>query len=81
MTDQTAQHHLRIYRLKLSMAEKGTTRPSAAALKCFRRFVTALEALDVNAPVRFATTQDSERFTDVRSGLLLADVPLKDNDV
>ena len=48
MSDQAAQHYLRIYCLKLSVAEQGTTRPSATALEFFRRFVAALEALDVN---------------------------------
>ena len=81
MTDHSAQHYLRIYRLKLSMAEHGTTRPSSAGLEFFRRFVAALETLDVNAPVRLETTQGTARFTDVRSGLLLAEVPLKDDNV
>jgi hypothetical protein len=62
------------------MAENGTTRPSAAALEFFRRFVTALEALEVNAPVRLETAQGAARFTDARSGLLLAELPLKDDD-
>jgi hypothetical protein len=63
------------------MAEKGTTRPSAAALEFFRHFVTALEALDLNASVRLETAQGAARCTDVRSGLLLAEVPLEDKDV
>jgi hypothetical protein len=37
-------------------------------------------ALDVNAPVRLETTQGLARFTDARSGLLLAELPLKDGD-
>ena len=81
MTNQTAQHYLRIYRLKLSMAAHGTTRPSAAALEFFRRFVAALEALDVNAPVRLEKTEGAARFTDARSGLLLAKTPLKGADL
>jgi hypothetical protein len=81
MTDQTAQHYLRIYRLELSMAENGTTRPSAAALDFLRRFGAALEALDVSTPVRLETTQRAARFTDARSGLLLAEVPRKDDGV
>jgi hypothetical protein len=81
MTDQTAQHYLQIYRLKLSMAKDDTTRPSAGALEFFRRFVAALEALDVNAPVRLETTQWAARFTDARSGLLLAEMPLTDDHV
>ena len=62
------------------MAEHGTTPQSAAALEFFRRFVAALEALDINAPVRLETTQGAARFTDARSGLLLAELPLNDDD-
>ena len=80
MTNQTAQHYLRIYRLKLPMAEHGTTRPSAAGLEFFRRFVAALERLDVNAPVRLETTEGTARFTEAQSGVLLAELQLKDDD-
>jgi hypothetical protein len=81
MTDQTAQHYLRIYRLKLAMAEDGTTRPSAAGLEFFKRLVAALEGLDPNAPVRLENPRGTWRFTDARSGLLLAEVPPKDDDL
>lgn len=79
MKDLLAQHYLRIYRLKSTMAERGTTRPSAEALESFRHFVVALEALDVNAPVRLETTQGAARFTDARSGLLLAEMHFEDD--
>jgi len=77
MKDQPANHYWRIYRAKLAMAENGTIRPTAAAVAFFRRFVAALEALDVNAPVRLDTTQAAARFTDGRSGVLLAEMQLK----
>jgi hypothetical protein len=79
MKDHPADHYLRIYRVKLAMAEDGTLRPTATALAFFRRFVAALEALDVNAPVRLETTQATARFTDARSGMLLAEMRLKDD--
>jgi hypothetical protein len=79
MKDQPADHYLRIYRVKLAMAEDGTIQPTAATLAFFRRFVAALEALDVNAPVRLETTQAAARFTDARSGMLLAEMQLKDH--
>jgi hypothetical protein len=62
MKDHPADHYLRIYRVKLAMAEDGTLRPTATALAFFRRFVAALEALDVNAPVRLETMQAAARF-------------------
>jgi hypothetical protein len=79
MKDQPAQHYLRIYRFKIAMAEHGTTQPNGAALEFVRRLVAALEALDVNAPVRLETTEGAARSTEPRSGLLLAE--LKDNDL
>jgi hypothetical protein len=79
LRDQTAQHYLRLYRLKLGMAEAGTTRPSAAGLEYFRRFVAALETLDLDALVRLETTAETARFTEARSGVLLAEVQLRDN--
>ncbi len=76
MQDQLAHHYLKIYRLKLRMAEDGTTRPSPAGLQFFKRFVAALEGLDVNAPVKLATNAGMVRFTDARSGSLLAEVQI-----
>jgi hypothetical protein len=76
--DQTARHYLRIYRLRLRMAESGTTRPSASALEFFRTFVAALETLDDDAPVRLDTTQGLVRLTDARSGSLLAELKIGD---
>jgi hypothetical protein len=79
MKDRSADNYLRIYRVKLVMAEDGTIRPTATALAFFRRFVTTLEALDVNAPVRLETTQAAASFTDARSEVLLAEMQLKDD--
>jgi hypothetical protein len=77
MNDQPTQHYLRIYRLKLAMAEEGTTGPSPAAMASFRRFMAVLEALDVNAPIRLETTLGVARFTDARSRMLLAEAPMR----
>jgi hypothetical protein len=71
---------LRIYRIRLRMAESGTTRPSASALEFFRIFVAALETMDDDAPVRLDTTQGVARFTDARSGALLAELKIGDED-
>jgi len=79
MKDQSAQHYLRIYRQKLGMAEDGTTRPSAAGLEFFKRFVSALEDLDPDAPVKLETNAGAARFTDARSGLVLAEVQVEDD--
>jgi hypothetical protein len=79
MKDHPADHYLRIHRVKLAMAEDGTIRPTSTALAFFRRFVATLEALDVNAPVRLETTQAAACFTDARSGVLLAEMQLKDD--
>jgi hypothetical protein len=57
MQDPPVQYYLKIYRLRLRMAEDGTTRPSAAGLEVFRRLVAALKASDIDAPVRLETLQ------------------------
>lgn len=78
--DQTAEHYLRIYQLRLAMAEDGTTSPSVAGIDFFRPLVTALETLDARTPVRLETTEGMARFTVAQSGLLLAELPIP-NDV
>jgi hypothetical protein len=75
MKDLPAQHYLQIYRLKLEMA-----RASPAGLEFSRRLVAALENIDADAPVRIETTQGAARFIDVRSGLLLAELPMGADD-
>ena len=62
------------------MAESGTTRPSTSALEFFRTIFAALEILDDDAPVRLDTTQGVARFTDARSGSLLAELKIGDED-
>jgi hypothetical protein len=77
--DQTAGHYLKIYRLKLAMAEDGTTSPSVAGVTFFRRLVAALEALDTSTLVRAEATPSMARFTIAHSGLLLAELPIGDD--
>ena len=79
MKDHPAQHYLRIYRLKLGMAEDGTTRSSAAGLEFFKFFVSALEGLDPDTPVKLETNAGVARFTDARSGLLLAELTVEED--
>jgi hypothetical protein len=77
--DQTAAHYLRIYRLKLAMAQDGTTSPSVEGIELFRDLVEALETLDTGALVRLEATPGVARFTVAHSGLLLAELPIGDD--
>jgi hypothetical protein len=76
MPEQNAQHYLRIYRMKVGMAEDGITKPRQRSLEGMRALVAALEKLDALAMVRLDVTQAAARFIDVRSGSLLAELVL-----
>jgi hypothetical protein len=77
-SDLSASHYLGIYRLRLSMAEDGTTHPSAKGMKFMRELVVALEALSPDEPVRLETTSHLARFSSAKTGNLLAEVAIAD---
>jgi putative transposase len=74
--DLSADHYLRIYRLRLGMAEDGTTHPSADAVESMRRLVAALSAMEPNAPVRLEAVDSSARFIEPLTGQVLAEIRL-----
>lgn len=76
MADLPAHHYLRIYRVKLAMASDGTTRPTPSAVEFMKRLITKLEGIDPGAPIRLEITAGVARFTDVKSGAVLAELPL-----
>ena len=79
MGDLTAHHYLKIYRLKLGMAENGTTHPSPEAIDFMKGLVAQLAAMDPSAPIRLEATSTAARFTDARSGKLLAVLQLTED--
>jgi hypothetical protein len=75
MTDQTAEHYLRIYRTRLAIAEKLPV-PNGRALRLMRALVDELSRMDPSAPVHLEATGPVARFTDATTGRLLAEVAL-----
>jgi hypothetical protein len=74
--DLSAEHYLRIYGLKVGMAEDGTTKPRPEFVEGMRVLVAALAKLDPAAPVRLEATDKVARFIDLGSGGLLAELVL-----
>ena len=74
MADLSAQHYLRIYRIKLALAEDGTTHPSTETVDSMRRLVASLTALEADSPVRLEVVESTARFTDVVTGRVLAEL-------
>jgi hypothetical protein len=72
--DLSAQHYLRIYRLKLGMADDGTTHPNVEAIEAMKRLVAALSEMDSDAPVRLEAAHSSARFIDPMTGRVLAEL-------
>jgi hypothetical protein len=79
MQYRLAPYYLNIYRLRLVMAKNGTTWPSVAGLDFYKRFVTTLEGIDSNGPVKLEIHDGVASFTDVTSTMLLAEIRVADD--
>jgi hypothetical protein len=79
MADLAARHYLKIYRIKLAMAEDGTTRPNAKGIQFIRDVVAALAPLDADTPIRLETSDTEASFRDAATGRLLARLLLVDD--
>ena len=73
-----AHYYLRIYRLKLAMAEDGATTPNPEWENFMRRLVASLKALDPDTPIRLDSDDGIARFINVRNGLLLGEFRLSE---
>ena len=73
-----AHYYLRIYRLKLAMAEDGTTPSNPEWERFMRRLVAGLNAIGRDTPIRLESTQGIARFTNVVTGASLGEFPLSD---
>ncbi|MDD5705109.1 MAG: hypothetical protein PHR35_04230 [Kiritimatiellae bacterium] len=74
MNEVAAQHLLGIYRLRLEMAESGTTHPAAGAVAGVRRLVAGLEAMSPDAKVKSDALPGKYTFRDALTGLLIAEI-------
>jgi hypothetical protein len=74
-----ASHYLRVYRLRLSMAEDGITQPSPAHVQSMREFVDALTALEPDTLVKLDASQKGVAvFINADTGALLGRFQLGD---
>jgi hypothetical protein len=72
MRHQPAHHYLRIYRIRLAMAEGGTTQPKPEYVTFMRDLITRLEPLDPGTPIRVETGDGIARFKNATTGECLA---------
>lgn len=73
MSALSAQHYLRIYRTRLSMAERGMTSTRPEIVSGMRRFVAALSALAPDATVQLEIHGQRTRFIAAATGELLGE--------
>jgi len=76
MDDLPAQRLLKIWQLRLSMAERGVTNPPPYLMPHMRELVAGLAALDPEAPVRLERHGNQMRFIAAETGAIIADCPL-----
>jgi hypothetical protein len=75
MTDLTASHYLRIYRIKLGIAESRISAGKPApALKFYQQLVAALSNLEPEAPVHLEASEKGACFTDGVTGAVLGTI-------
>jgi hypothetical protein len=72
MSALIASHYLRIYRIKLAMAQDGTTNPAPQWVDFMRRLIANLESLDPNAEIRLEATLKRVCFSHASTGSILA---------
>lgn len=73
-TNVPAQHYLKIYRFRLSMAERGVIRPHAEVVDFMRRLVAGLEMMDPQANVKLETGGGWTRFSVAATDALIAEI-------
>jgi hypothetical protein len=73
-----AHYYLRIYRLKLQMAEDGTTPHKPDWEQFMRRLVTTLSTMDPRTPIRLDAIEGVARFSNDTTGALLGEFRLSD---
>ncbi len=73
-----AHYYLRIYRLKLAMAEDGTTPHNPEWETFMRRLVGALRVLDPQTPIQLESIGGIARFSNAVTGAPLGEFRLSD---
>ncbi|WP_156346528.1 hypothetical protein [Verrucomicrobium spinosum] len=67
------QHFLKLYQMRLSMAERGVTSPHPDIVTAMRQLTTSLSAQDPDAKVRLEIHGSRTRFIATATGELLGE--------
>lgn len=78
MSEVTAKHLLDIYRLRLKMAETGTTHPKKTVVAGIRRLVAGLETMEPDAKVETDALPGKYTFRNAVTGALIAEIEFDD---
>ena len=81
MSRLPASHYLKIYRLRLGMAERGVTNPRPDAIRFMRQFIAALERMLPDDLVEVACDSHYWAFYNGKTRELLADIHFPTPDV
>lgn len=73
---QPAHHYLRIYRIRLAMAEDGTSQPHQEWVTFMRDLISRLEHLDPSTPIRVETADGMARLKNATTGECLAETSI-----
>lgn len=73
-SDLSAQHYLKLYRRRVSMAERGITKPHPEVVDYMRRLVAGLEAMDLQAKVKLQNEGSRTRFSVAATDTLIAEI-------
>lgn len=76
MNDLPAQHYLKIWQRRLSMAERGVTNPPPYLVPRMRQLVEGLTAVARATAVRLERHGNQMRFVAAETGAVLGDCPL-----
>lgn len=76
MNDLPAQHYLKIFQLRLSMAERGITSPSADVVVSMRQLVAQLAAIDPATSVKLEIHGSQARYMKEETGAIIGTINL-----
>jgi len=74
MNEITAKQLLDIYRMRLKMAESGTTHPKASVVAGVRKLVAGLEAMAPEGKVECDALPGKYSFRDALAGAMIAEI-------
>jgi hypothetical protein len=77
-SDLPASHYLRVYRLKLGLAEGGTTTPAPEFVAFMRQLIENLADVDPSTPVELNTSGNEALFRNALTGSLLGRLRLSE---